>query len=115
EEARRLFDTHGSPMALLAGYFLAEAARDTGDAARSASILRDVSERTSSRYLALRAFIQWSSASAAARAGLPKEALESFRAASATFSALGEEQNASWMRDATLPLLAASGDSAEAW
>lgn len=115
EEARRLFEAHDSPMALMAGYYLAQAARDAGEAARSESIGRDVAARTSERYRALSALNQWARAVSAADAGLSKEAVVSYRAAGAVFSALGEERHATWMRHATIGLLAASGDSTEAW
>lgn len=111
KEAQKLFRAHGSPMALLARLQMEGAAPD-GDLT---GVLHDLAANAPPRYRALHGEVQWLLGLAAARGGSPNDALKSIRSATATFTALGEEQHADVTRDLTASLLSAAGDSAAAW
>ncbi|HEX2061129.1 MAG TPA: CHAT domain-containing protein, partial [Thermoanaerobaculia bacterium] len=111
EEAQQLFDRSGSPMALAARLHIASAASED----RSAMILDDLASSAPPRYRALHAQVQWHLALRAARDGSPERALQSIRAATATFAELGEEQSVGATRGITATILAASGDTQSAW
>lgn len=111
DEAQRQFRAHGSPTALSARLYMAIAADDHA----SATTLRDLASNAPTRYRALHAQIQWQLAVLNARGESHTSALQSIRSATATFEALGEEQNALVTRGMTAALLAASGDTSSAW
>lgn len=100
EEARRVFNASGSPMALPAQLYLATLSLQTGNADRVPSMLRDLSRHTPERYGALRAQMQWLDGLSATISGKTDAALRLYRSASTAFTSLGEKTtqrlSASW-------------------
>jgi CHAT domain-containing protein len=114
-EAQRLFDEAASPVSLRVAYFRASAAVDAGDRAGAAAILYDLAIRVPLRYSALRADIDWLKGTTAGLDGFLERALESYRLAHMAFQALGEQRNATEMRDRLAALLTILGRGSEAW
>jgi CHAT domain-containing protein len=114
EEAARLFDLGRSPMALVTRFELTAIRRDTSFSQRLVELHR-IEERAPERYRALRAHINANRAAWTAMDGSRHEAVESYRAASVTFAALGEERNAIRSQDAAAALTTALGETTDAW
>lgn len=114
-EAQRLFDRTTSPMSLRVAYFRASAAVDEGNRAGAVAILHDLVIRVPARYPALRAEIDWLKGTTAGLDGFLERALESYRLAHMAFRALGEQRNATEMRDRLAALLTILGRGSEAW
>jgi CHAT domain-containing protein len=115
EEAARLLERHRSPMALVARFQLMDLDRDSSDLHRALLDLRALDRQVPERYRALRAQIEMLRATVAAADGARHDAVESYRAASRTFAALGEERNAVRTTDAAATLMTTFGETTDAW
>ncbi|HEX8407465.1 MAG TPA: CHAT domain-containing protein [Thermoanaerobaculia bacterium] len=112
--AVELFRREGSPMALVAEYYVASCLEDHSDDSVFA-LLQDLLARTPPSYLALRGQVIWTMSSSRARAGKTAEALELAERALVDVTRLGERANMNRIRDAVAALRSVLGDPAEAW
>ena len=115
EQAARHFATAGTPMELVADYYLANALFDQH---RDDDCLR-VLERIDSRMLrlhgALRAQTSWTRSSALVQKGLLFEALDARLLALRSFDAAGERENTARLRVDTAALLTLLGRRRDGW
>lgn len=114
-EAEREFASGGSPMALVAAYFRANAAHDAHDSATASRILDQLSTSVPVRYRALRAQLFWLRALLNVKFGRPFDALAATDVAIEEFDELEEIDFATRMRGMKASLLAILGRDSEAW
>lgn len=91
--AEMLFRRGGSPMADLASYYAASTLLDSNEGAAAHDALRAIASRLPGRHRALAAQVRWELALCASIAGDWGTTLREADAASATFTALGEQTN----------------------
>ena len=115
EVAAREFADARSPMADVVAYYLANVAYDRSDAAGALDRLKDIDQRTPEKYPALKAEIQWTRASALARANRLYESSEAAQAALVLFERLGESDNITSVRSSLAGTLSHLGRDFEAW
>lgn len=114
-EALPVFDGHGSPMALHARHFLAHVELSEGEADQGIAALNQLVRSTPERYRAFHGELAISRGRSAAVSGSRSDALALYGEATATFAALGNEDTAARLREATAALLTRFGEKVDAW
>ncbi|HYM61685.1 MAG TPA: CHAT domain-containing protein, partial [Thermoanaerobaculia bacterium] len=114
-EARRLFESSYSPMALVARYYEANIAIDENRASEAAATLREMSRHIDRRYPALRAQVAWTTGVSLGRGGRWNESLDELAKADELFNALNEWSNAAQVENNIASVLASVGRLDEAW
>jgi CHAT domain-containing protein len=109
------FRNGGSPMSAVASYYAANLAVDAGRIADASALAATAAQRTSPRYRALNAELEWLRGTMEGREGHLFEALRAYTAAAATFAALGEANNNAYMSTSAATILTRLGRDAEAW
>jgi tetratricopeptide (TPR) repeat protein len=115
ERAVRRFATAGTPMELMAKYYLANAFFDQHRDDDCLRVLAHIDSRTPRSYGALRAQTSWTRSSALAQKGLLFEALDARLLALRWFAAAGERENTARLRIDTAALLTLLGRRRDAW
>jgi CHAT domain-containing protein len=113
-EARQLFETNGSPMALAARRLQIPLALLT-NVERARSTISDLVRQTPERYRALHAQMQLWDAFVASLSGKSDAALKLYRSASTTLGAIDDKRSAASVLELESSLLAADGRTDEAW
>lgn len=114
-EVERRFRSCGSPMALVAAYYRANAAYDGNEDALAVSVLQQIADAASPNYKALRAQVEWTRSLLSVRNGRLWEGLQSVTSAKNLFVALGETDNTTAMRSLGAGTLIMLGRPADAW
>lgn len=114
-QAETQFGSVGSPMELVARYYVANCLYEEGGTDEALVIVRDLTIRTPLRYRALHAQLLWLRSSIESRQGRLHEALAAARTSAALFSELGERANATVMRGTQAGLHSLLGHRAESW
>ncbi len=115
KDASGLFVAAGSPMHLVARYYLANAMIDMANRVEARRIARDLSTEAPLRYRALHAEIDWLDAILSGMDGFLERALRSFQRASSEFDTLHERESTAEMRDRIAALLTILGRTRDAW
>ncbi len=115
EASRGLFQSANSPMALVAQYYIANTAMDSGDDEQAWHLFSTIRREAPDRYASLIAQIAWQEGFILARRGRVHEALERTLSAVAGFARLGERLYQSQAEISAAAALAFLGRSADAW
>lgn len=115
ERAARLFATVGTPMELMAEYYLANAFFDQHRDDDCLQVLAHIDSRALRSYGALRAQTAWTRSSALAQKGLLFEALDARLLALRSFATAGERENTARLHTDTAALLTLLGRRRDAW
>lgn len=113
--AARTLDAVGSPMAIVARYYAANARFDQHDVDGVEATLRDLKARTSDRYPALQAQVTWQLGTVMGSRGELYESLDLYQDAAAALNRLGEAENETAVRSSLTHILAKIGRTDEAW
>jgi len=113
--AENMFRRHGSPMALMAAYYEANAMSDRHDVSGASKTLDDVSARAAPGYKGLRAHLAWQRTTILASIGRPYQSLEMGEAALRQFRLLKEIDHETMMELSVASLNADLGDDTKAW
>jgi CHAT domain-containing protein len=114
-DAERRFAKLGSPMALVARTYRAGVLFDSRDAREARALLDSALQEASPEFHALRGEVLWEHARIAARLGDIYRALDYATRAAASFTFLGEGDNAARNRIEAASILSALGRPEEAW
>lgn len=115
ETSSALFQSANSPMALVAQYYVANTAMDSGDDEQAWNLFSKIRQEAPDRYASLIAQIAWQEGVILARRGRVHEALERTLSAVAGFARLGERLFQSQAEISAAAALALLGRSADAW
>lgn len=113
--AARAFAAHGSPMALFATFYEANAATDLNDIDAANAILDRLLLTRNPSYRALEAEVHWQRGQVLNHLGRFHESLDEQLAALAIFDQLGERESATFMRMNVAGTLSLLGRSNESW
>jgi CHAT domain-containing protein len=105
EQAEREFASAESPMALIAGYYRANALVDAHEIDRARDLLIRVFEHTPERYRALRAQLYWLKSTIAGITGRPHESLNAAQRSAEEFRKIGEDEHAARMENSVATAL----------
>ncbi|HYC61937.1 MAG TPA: CHAT domain-containing protein [Thermoanaerobaculia bacterium] len=114
EAAEKQFATAGSPMALVAGYYRANALVDAHQIERAREVMEGVLVNAPEPYRALRAQLQWLRSTVAGISGQPYGSLRAALESAEHFRGVGEDENAARIENsaaATLRRLGRASDS----
>ena len=112
--AQRLADA-GSPMQLIASYYVSNLLVDTGRAADALPLIDEIDGRSKRNYIALHARLQWARSLAFGHLGRVYEVLETAKDSAETFETIGELESAARMRTTISSALTVLGRDSEAW
>ncbi|HTD83924.1 MAG TPA: CHAT domain-containing protein, partial [Gemmatimonadaceae bacterium] len=113
DEAGRLFEANGSPMALAVRHL--QITLGFLKSGRGRSAISDLVRQTPERYRALHAQMQWSNALVASVSGKGDAALRLYRSAGAAFTGVGDKSSAARILEMQSSLLTEAGRTDEAW
>jgi CHAT domain-containing protein len=115
EVSRRLFQSANSPMALVAQYYIANTAMDSGDDEQAWHLFSTIRRQAPDRYASLTAQRAWQEGVVLARGGRVHESLDRTLSAVAGFARLGERLYQSEAENSAAATLSFLGRPADAW